>query len=71
MRIVIQIAASDDAKAWDILQRHSPGMALAGRKFVVSEGAVRALQEAGVRFTELSREGVNGVVEGALAGERI
>jgi hypothetical protein len=71
MRIVIQVAAADDAKAWSILQRHSPGMALPGRKLVVSEGAVRALMEAGIRFTELSREGTDGVTEGALAGERI
>jgi hypothetical protein len=71
MRIVIQVTAADDAKAWAILQRHSPGMALPGRKFVVSEGAVRALQEAGIRFTELSREGANAAREGALAGERI
>ena len=71
MRIAIQISAADDAKAWAILQRHSPGMALPGRTFVVSESAVRALHDAGVRYTELSREGANGVAEGALAGERI
>jgi len=71
MRIVIQVSAADDAKAWALLQRHSPGMALPGRTFVVSEDAVRALQEAGIRFTELSRDAVSGRAEGAVAGERI
>ena len=71
MRIVIQIATADDAKAWAVLQRHSPGMVLPNRTFVLLEEAVRALVEAGIRFTELSRDAVIGREEGALAGERI
>jgi hypothetical protein len=71
MRIVIQIAAADDAKAWALLQRHSPGMALPHRTFVVSEEAVRALHDAGIRFTEISRDAVTGTDQGVLAGERI
>jgi len=55
MRIVIQVSAADDAKAWDLLQRHSPGVALLQRRFVVSEAAARALREANIRFVELSR----------------
>ena len=55
MKIIVQIAAADDAKAWAILNRHSPGVALPNRTFVLSEGAVQALIAAGVRFTELSR----------------
>jgi len=62
MRIVIQIAAADDAKGWAILQRHSAGMALPGRTFVVSEAAVRALQDAGIRYTELARDAASGLV---------
>ena len=56
MKVVIQVAASDDAKAWALLQRHSPGVALPKRTFIISEAAVRALSKAGIRFTELSRE---------------
>jgi hypothetical protein len=70
MRIVIQIAARDDAKAWDLLQRHSPGVALPNRTYIVSDDTSRALTKAGIRFTELSREGIADDV-GAAAGERI
>jgi hypothetical protein len=70
MKIVIQVAARDDAKAWDLLQRHSPGVALPNRTYIVSEAALRALNKARVRFTELSRDAVL-PVEGVAAGERI
>jgi hypothetical protein len=55
-RVVIQIARCDSAKAWALLVRHSPGMALPNRTFFVSQSAVRALQVAGVRFTQIARE---------------
>jgi hypothetical protein len=70
MRIVIQVAARDDSKAWDLLQRHSPGVALPNRTYIVSEAASRALIKAGIHFTELSREGIADDV-GTAAGERI
>jgi hypothetical protein len=70
MKIVIQVAARDDAKAWDLLQRHSPGVALPNRTYIVSEGASRALTKAGIRFSEVSRESVSTEL-GAAAGERI
>jgi hypothetical protein len=70
MKIVIQIAADDDRKAWDLLQRHSPGVALPNRTYIVSEEALRALAKARVRFAEVSRE--TSVPEGGVAlGERI
>jgi hypothetical protein len=68
MKIVIQVTPRDSAKAWSLLVRHSPGMALPDRMFVVSEEAVRALREAGIRFSELSREAS---MSEAAAGERI
>ena len=43
MKIVIQVSPRDSAKAWALLVRHSPGVALPDRTFVVSEEAVRAL----------------------------
>jgi hypothetical protein len=55
MKIVIQVAAKDDARSWDLLQRHFPGVALPSRLYIVSEQAVRALAKAGVEFTEILR----------------
>jgi hypothetical protein len=68
MKVAIEVDPRDSAKAWAVLVRGSPGMALPGRVFIVSEEAVRALRTAGVRFTELSREGS---LSEAAAGERI
>jgi hypothetical protein len=71
MKVIVQIVAADDAKAWAILNRHSPGAALPNRTFVISESAVQALNAAGIRFTELSRANGAPDREGAVAGERI
>lgn len=71
MKIVIQFSAREEAKALPILLRHSAGMILHERTYVLSEEAVRALREAGVRFTELTREGKQSGVEGVESGERI
>ena len=68
MRIVIRVSPRDSAKAWALLVRHSPGVALPDGVFVVSEEAIRALREAGIRFSELSREAST---LGVAAGERI
>lgn len=68
MKIVIQVSPKDRAKAWGILVRHSPGMALPERKFIISEEALRALKKAGVKFQVISREGI---LTGEIAGERI
>jgi hypothetical protein len=68
MKVAIEVDPRDRAKAWAVLVRGSPGMALPGGVFVVSDEAVRTLRTAGVRFTELSREGS---LSGAGAGERI
>ena len=54
MQVVIQVDAKDEANALALLVRHSPGRALPNRTFVVSEEAVRALREAGIKFTSLS-----------------
>jgi hypothetical protein len=71
MRVVIQVAAKDKNKAWALLVRHSPGTALPDRTFVVSERAVRALREAGIKFREISREPGEPMLGGKMAGERI
>ena len=56
MKTVIRVSPRDSAKAWALLVRHSPGVALPDRVFIVSDEAVRALRDAGIHF---SRE-VNG-----------
>jgi hypothetical protein len=56
MKVVIRFTASQELKALPILLRHSPGTILPDRTYVLSEEAVHALRDAGVTFTELSKE---------------
>ena len=71
MEVVIQVSPSDSAKAWAFLVRHSPGTALPNRTFVISAESARAMRKAGIRFTEISRNGLSGDMARALSGERI
>jgi hypothetical protein len=71
MKVVIQVAETDDAKAWALLQRHSSGVALPNRTFVVSPEAAVALRQAGIRFQVLSDDTQSLTEEGVAAGERI
>jgi ABC-type hemin transport system substrate-binding protein len=54
MNVVIQMSGQEELKALPILYRHSPGMVLPGRTYVISEEAVSALRQAGVQFTEVN-----------------
>lgn len=56
MKVVIQMSTREGSKALPILLRHSTGMVLSGRKYIINDEAVEALRQAGVRFSELSRE---------------
>ena len=56
MKVVIQLSQREELKALPIIYRHSPAMVLPDRTYVLSEDAVTALREAGVKFTEVSRE---------------
>jgi hypothetical protein len=71
MRIIIRVAVKDRAKAWGVLVRHSPGAALPGRTFIVSEEAVKALRNAGIRFKEISRDDGEPTATEIQTGERI
>ncbi|MCH7726714.1 MAG: hypothetical protein IH991_09575 [Planctomycetes bacterium] len=71
MKLVIQIAESDDARAWALLQRHSPGVALPDRTFVVGNEAAVALRDAGIHFSVLSTDAATMTDEGVATGERI
>ena len=71
MTVVVRFTTREEARALPILLRHSPGMVLANRTYVLHGEAVEALKAAGVRFTEVGREGSLPAAEGAIAGERI
>ena len=71
MNVVIQIAAKDNARALGILLRHSPGVTLRNRVYVVSKEAARALTKARIRFREISQPPLKPDQEGLVAGERI
>ena len=71
MKVVIQLSAREELKAIPILLRHSPGMVMPERTYVLSEQAVEALRQAGVRFTELSREAAAPDLAEVIACERI
>ncbi len=71
MKVVIRLSAREEARALPILLRHSAGMGLPNRTYVVTAEAVQRLREAGVKFTELGSEADAPEVPGGVAGERI
>jgi hypothetical protein len=71
MPVVIRLSAAEERKALPILLRHSPGTILPDRTYVLTEEAVLALEEAGIRFTPLGSAGNPPRMQGAPAGERI
>ena len=68
MSDIIRLTSREELRALPILLRHSPGAVLLERTYVVRPEAVELLRQAGVRFTELSRESK---LPGAAAGKRI
>jgi hypothetical protein len=70
MKVIVHLTKEEEAKALPILLRHSPGMVLSHRTYVLAEDALRALREAGVRFSELSREAAAPSLE-EVVGERV
>jgi len=71
MKVIIRMTNREEAKALPILLRHSPGTVLPERTYIISEEAVRALREAGITFTELSRDTDPPGLKEAVPGERI
>jgi hypothetical protein len=71
MPVVIRLSRREEAQALRVLLRHSPGIVLPDRTYVLRQEAVDALRAAGVRFTELSRESRMPGAAGAIVGERI
>ena len=70
-KVLVQFSAREEAKALPVLLRHSPGMVLPDRKYLISADAVQSLRQAGISFTEVGRETEAPDLEGAGAGERI
>jgi len=70
VKIIIQLSREEEVKALPILLRHSPGMVLPERTYVLGEDAVGLLRNAGIRFTQLSREALAPSLE-EVAGERV
>lgn len=70
MKAIIHLTGAEEAKALPILLRHSPGMVLPQRTYVLSEDALGALRAAGIRFSEVSREAPAPSLE-EFAGERV
>ncbi len=71
MKVIIQLTKREEAKALPIMWRHSPGVALPDRTYVIAEDVARALTDSGVQFTELSRETDAPLADGAGISERV
>ena len=48
--LLIHLTEAEEVKALPILLRHSPGVILANRVYIVQRSALRALQDAGICF---------------------
>jgi hypothetical protein len=53
--VVIRLSQKEELKALPILLRHSPGTILKGRLYIIREDAARALRDAGIKFTLITR----------------
>ena len=71
MKVIVQFTEKEEAKALPILYRHSPGMVLRDRIYVLGEDAVERLRQEGIRFKEISREVDSVHLKGVHVGERI
>jgi hypothetical protein len=57
MRVAIRLSVREEAKALPIILRHSPGMILPNRTYVITAEAMRKLQQAGIELTQLEARG--------------
>jgi hypothetical protein len=72
MKVAIRFSAREEAKALPILLRHSAGMILPNRTYVITVEAMRALRKAGIEFTQLGNEAdAPGGSKGSLSRERV
>lgn len=71
MKAVIRLTKREETKALPILWRHSQGVVLPDRTYVISEETARALTDSGIQLTELSRETDAPLADGAEISERV
>jgi hypothetical protein len=71
MKTAIRLTKAEESKALPILLRHSPGIVLENRTYLLSADAVAALRDAGIRFEEVGGESRPPSPEGVMAGERV
>ena len=53
--VVIRFSRREELKAFPVLFRHSPGTILRGRLYIIRQDAARALRDAGIKFTMITR----------------
>jgi len=71
VKVIIHLTKEEELRALPLLLRHSPGMVLANRTYILSEEALKVLRERGIRFCELIRERVAQSLGQAAMGERV
>jgi hypothetical protein len=71
MKVAIRLSIRAEAKALPILLRHSPGLVLPDRTYVISQEAAKALRQARIPFTELGNAADAPDLAGATSGERV
>ena len=69
MKVIVRFSERQGLRGVPILLRHSPGMVLPNRTYVLQQKAVQALRTAGIRNIEISAE-ANAPDARGIAGER-
>jgi len=67
---MFRLTKEEEEKGLPIILRHSPGMILPNRTYILSENVLRDLRTNGVKFSELGRETLAPSLE-EVAGERV
>jgi hypothetical protein len=68
MMAVLRMTKREELKVIPILFRHSPGIILRGRIYIISEEAATALHEAGIVFRRLAPTGRPSIARGETPG---
>ena len=71
MKVVVRFTAKQEAKALPVILRHSPGVVLPRRTYILSEAVVKMLTQEGIQFNEISRDAMSPIETGALTGGRV
>ena len=69
MKVVIQLTKEEELKALPLLLRHSTGVVLVNRTYLVETADANKLLDAGIQFTQIGRESCAPRLEVAAVGE--